>query len=259
MKILNTDTCNETEDSSNLDRQEHFSNDQLDASISTEEIQKHALKLLNGKACGLDSIMNEHIKSTLHIMMPIYHKLFNIIFDTGLIPSIWTEGCIIPIYKRKGNDKSPENYRPITLLSCLGKFFTSIINAMLQKLNLIDENQTGFKKNILQLIIYLLCVFYLTFSLKKRGKCIVLSSILKRLLILFGGRVFAKKSWSLKLQENVLTLYLTCIKKLNHAYLSPFSNVLVTFFECKKSPFSNVLSELDRGKFISVSLCYLPE
>ena len=80
-------------------------------------------------------------------MMPIYHKLFNIIFDTGLIPSIWTEGCIIPIYKRKGNDKSPENYQPITLLSCLGKFFTSIINARLQKLNLIDENQTGFKKN----------------------------------------------------------------------------------------------------------------
>ena len=54
---------------------------------------------------------------------------------------------------------------------------------------------------------------------KKSGKYIVLSSILKRLLILFGGRVFGKKCWSLKLQENGLTLYLTCIKKLNHAYL----------------------------------------
>lgn len=147
MKNININNCNETEDAPNLDRQEHLSNDQLDACITVEEIKLNALKLLNGKACGLDSIMNEHIKSTLHLMMPIYHKLFNIIFDTGLIPSAWTEGCIIPIYKRKGNDKSPENYRPITLLSCLGKFFTSIINARLQKLNLIDENQTGFKKN----------------------------------------------------------------------------------------------------------------
>ena len=83
-------------------------------------------------------------------MLPIYHKLFNIVFDTGIVPSAW-EGCIIPIYKNMGSNSNPENYRPITLLSCMGKLFTSVINSRLQDFandyNILEENQTGFRKN----------------------------------------------------------------------------------------------------------------
>ena len=83
-------------------------------------------------------------------MLPAYNKLFNIILDTGKIPSSWTEGCIIPIYKKKGSKLDPENYRPITNLSCLGKLFTAIINSRLQTFSndfdINQENQTGFRK-----------------------------------------------------------------------------------------------------------------
>ena len=45
----------------------------------------------------------------------------------------------------------PENYRPITILSCLGNLFTSIINNQLKKYadenDLIDSCQAGFRKN----------------------------------------------------------------------------------------------------------------
>ena len=44
--------------------------------------------LKNNKAAGNDSIINEYIKSTAHIMLPIYTNLFNLIFDTGIIPEI---------------------------------------------------------------------------------------------------------------------------------------------------------------------------
>lgn len=72
-------------------------------------------------------------------------------FDTGIVPDVWLEGNIIPIYKNKGNNLEPSNYRPITLLSCLGKLFTSIINAGLllfaDEYEIFCENQSGFRKD----------------------------------------------------------------------------------------------------------------
>ena len=59
--------------------------------------------------------------------MPIYLKIFNLIFSTGLFPDTWSQGLIIPIHKT-GDKMNPDNYRGITLLSCFGKRFTSIIN-----------------------------------------------------------------------------------------------------------------------------------
>ena len=83
-------------------------------------------------------------------MAPVYAKLFNIIFDTGIVPESWTLGDILPIYKNKGSKTSPENYRPITLLSCFGKLFTSILNSRITKYieesEIIDACQAGFRK-----------------------------------------------------------------------------------------------------------------
>ena len=122
MKNLNV--CNSNNDYENInfghDDFPQFSD--INNPISINEIKVCAKKLANGKSNGLDQIVNEHIKSTLHIMLPLYHKLFNLVFDTGIIPKSWTEGCIIPIYKNKGAYEKPENYSPITLLSCLGNF-----------------------------------------------------------------------------------------------------------------------------------------
>ena len=77
-------------------------------------------------------------------------KLFNNILDTGYMPDIWLSGNIIPIYKNKGSKDDPKNYRPITIISCLDKLFTSILNERLTKfsdeVNLICENQAGFRK-----------------------------------------------------------------------------------------------------------------
>jgi hypothetical protein len=59
----------------------------------------------------------------------VYEKLFNLILDTGIIPESWLLGTIKPFYKNKGNKNDPKNYRPITILSCLGKLFTAILTS----------------------------------------------------------------------------------------------------------------------------------
>ena len=84
-------------------------------------------------------------------MKQIYVELFNRILNEGQIPESWTIGMIVPIYKNKGDKGDFNNYRGITLLSCLGKLFASVINNRLNKFaeetKLINENQTGFRKD----------------------------------------------------------------------------------------------------------------
>ena len=124
--------------------------DALDCPITKDEILAAVKGLRNNKACGLDGIHNEYIKSTVHLLMPVYLKLFNLVFDSGIIPESWLVGYIKPIYKNKGSPQDPGNYRGITIVSCLGKLFTSIINTRLQRfsdeVDLIGESQAGFRK-----------------------------------------------------------------------------------------------------------------
>ena len=124
----------------------------LNSVITYEEVSRCIDRLNNGKASGLDRILNEYIKSTKATFIATYVKLFNMIFDSGCFPEQWSTGMISPIYKSKGDRSNPQNYRPITILSCLGKLFTSILNGRLNDYleDSILENQAGFrKKNIL--------------------------------------------------------------------------------------------------------------
>ena len=84
-------------------------------------------------------------------MSPLLTQLFNIILDKACIPEVWCKGIILPIYKKKGDINDPDNYRGITILSCLGKLFTSIlnkrINNFLENSGLLCEEQAGFRRS----------------------------------------------------------------------------------------------------------------
>lgn len=148
----------ETEDESlAVDNDDYFLNvayenvdDFLNCEIDDGEILAAVKNLKNNKAAGFDRVLNEHICSTITVFLPVYKKLFNVIFDSGIVPDEWLIGIVKPIYKNKGDPTKPENYRPITLLSCLGKLFTSILSTRLEayanEINIISESQTGFRK-----------------------------------------------------------------------------------------------------------------
>ena len=124
--------------------------DEINMPISENEIQRAVKELKRNKSPGFDQILNEHIRITLDCMLPTYVKLFNIILDKAFIPESWLVGEILPIFKNKGDIKNAENYRPITLLSCVGKLFTAIINTRLnvfaETQDVITSSQTGFRK-----------------------------------------------------------------------------------------------------------------
>ena len=119
--------------------------------FTSDEICKCIRKLNNGKASGIDNVLNEYIKSTSENFLSVYEKLFNLILDTGIFPQEMSIGSSHPIYKNKGNRDNVKNYRPITILSCMGKLFTSILNMRLndylEESMLLGENQAGFRRH----------------------------------------------------------------------------------------------------------------
>ena len=112
-------------------------------------------------------------------MMPLYVAFFNLIFNSGVLPDYRLEGAIRPIYKNKGDSKSPENYSPITILSCFGKLFTSILNARLNKF--LDAH------NILEKIrLVSACMHQQKLQKPRKRNCSVRLLILAKHLILYG-------------------------------------------------------------------------
>ena len=103
----------------------------LNPVVTFEEVSRFIDRLKNGKASGLDRILKVYIKSTKATFITTYVKLFNMILDSGCFPEQWSTGMISPIYKSKGNRSNPQNYKPITIPSCLGKLFTSVLNGRL--------------------------------------------------------------------------------------------------------------------------------
>ena len=127
-------------------------NTELNAPMTEDEISKVILALKNQKACSMnDYVLNEYLKYSKDAMLPIYCKLFNLILNTGIIPEAWSKGTIIPIYKNKGDINDPDNYKGITILSCIRKQFTAVLNqrlnSFLESTRLLIDEQAGFRKH----------------------------------------------------------------------------------------------------------------
>ena len=75
-------------------------------------------------------VRNEFITSTSDVFLSLYVDLFSLIFTSGIIPDTWLAGNIVPVYENKETTTDPKNFRPITILSCFGKLFTSVMNNM---------------------------------------------------------------------------------------------------------------------------------
>ena len=83
-----------------------------------QDMKKVVFKAKNNKAVGLDNMPNEIFKNEIKISA--LTKLFNSIFDSGIIPTLWTKEIIKDIPKHGKNDpRLPLKYRGISLLSKL--------------------------------------------------------------------------------------------------------------------------------------------
>ena len=74
---------------------------------------------------------------------------YNDVWVSGRAPAAWKEALVISIFKGKGSDTDPGNYRPISLLNAIYKIFAAMLQARLASLHEQDlrTTQYGFRGN----------------------------------------------------------------------------------------------------------------
>lgn len=121
----------------------------LDEPFSSAEVRRALNLIPNGKATGIDEIPNEFLKSGGAEMDEALAKLFEWIRSTEKIPTKWSQGLICTLFKG-GAVEDTNNYRGITLLSCVGKLFTKLVqmrlSEQLEREHRLSEEQAGFRQ-----------------------------------------------------------------------------------------------------------------
>ena len=123
------------------------SNTLTELHLQTSEVKKVLQKLKPNKSHGPDSISPRVLKECADQLATPLCTLFNLSLCNGIFPEHWKKAMVTAIYK-KGNKHIPSNYRPISLLSCIGKtmekcVFIHLYNFLTEN-KLITPLQSGF-------------------------------------------------------------------------------------------------------------------
>ena len=121
----------------------------LDKKFTNSEILAGIKHLKNGKASGCDAISNEIIKVSAPFIINILCIIFNKLLELEHYPIQWSTGLIMPLPK-SGDLTDPNNFKGITINSCLSKLFTLLMNFRLNQFcdmnATVHYNQLGFRK-----------------------------------------------------------------------------------------------------------------
>lgn len=118
---------------------------------SEKEILIIVSDMKNSNSSGWDGLSNKTLKSIIKSFAKPLSNLINNSFETGHYPNHLKIAKIIPVYKKKGDKKLMENYRPIALLPSINKVYEKVISnrilEFLESNSILFSDQFGFRKN----------------------------------------------------------------------------------------------------------------
>lgn len=124
----------------------NFNNTQL---TNIDEVKNILTNLNPRKAAGLDSIKNAVLKNLPEKSVISLVNIANAMLSSGYFPQAWKKAKIILIKKPNLNNSHISSYRPISLLSSLGKATERLIlyriNNFLSVNNVQPAEQFGFR------------------------------------------------------------------------------------------------------------------
>jgi len=118
--------------------------DQLSIIVTTDHVLKLLLNIKPDKSPGPDNIHPLFLRETAQSIAEPLPSIFRKSLEEGKVPEDWKTANVTPIYK-KGPKLCAENYRPISLTSCVCKILESIIKH--QMTTFLDSNSIITKLN----------------------------------------------------------------------------------------------------------------
>ena len=133
-----------------LSLEPEHADDVLDAVPCVAEIDRALKQLACHKAGTSNGLVNELLKHGGPAFTSMFHCLVSVLWETECVPQHWRAGDIVNLFK-KGDRADPGNYRGITLLDVVGKFYTTILNnrlmSWLDAHSTLHTCQAGFRRN----------------------------------------------------------------------------------------------------------------
>lgn len=116
------------------------------------EVRKIIQHRKGSSAPGADGISNDHLKHMPRKPLVLLTRIINSCLLLQFFPTQWKTARLVPIPKPGKDHKLPENYRPISLLSTLGKTLERVIHSRITESLMTDGTirleQFGFQKKL---------------------------------------------------------------------------------------------------------------
>ncbi|PJE78229.1 hypothetical protein CI610_02839 [invertebrate metagenome] len=116
--------------------------------ITATDVKDAILNLDCSKAIGPDLVNPRLLKESVDIICKPLSTLFNLSLTSGIFPTEWKSANVTPVHKKE-NKSILTNYRPISLLSIVGKLMERCIfkyvHNFLHAHSLLSPHQSGFR------------------------------------------------------------------------------------------------------------------
>ena len=106
--------------------------------------------LKNSKSVSVDGLVKYSLKLAADYVYKPLHHIITLSITQHRFPTGWKYAKVIPLFKN-GSPTDRKNYRPVSLLSLLGKILEKVIYSQIytyfEKNRLFHENLHGYRKN----------------------------------------------------------------------------------------------------------------
>ena len=117
--------------------------------VTVNKVKKLLKKLKNSKCAAVDGLDNYTLKLAADVVAKPLHHIITLSIMQMKFPTHWKHAKIIPLHK-KGDPSERKNYRPVSILSPLGKILEKVVFGQIydyfEKNHIFHENIHGYRK-----------------------------------------------------------------------------------------------------------------
>ena len=117
--------------------------------MNKDQVKELLDKLKTDRSPGPDKIHNNVLYEAREVLAIPITNIFRRSLGSGNVPAMWKVAEVDPVHK-KGRKNDPNNYRPVSLTSCMYKILETIVTdqimSHLKENNMLSDQQHGFSR-----------------------------------------------------------------------------------------------------------------